>query len=96
VDIESLIQSSRPFLEWAVNWRSSLKPASLEAIIGDKPQRVAILSVDVVKGFCSMGPLSSQRVNAIVEPVVALFKAAYARGVRHIILSQDTHLEDAA
>jgi nicotinamidase-related amidase len=95
MDVESLIQNSRPFLEWVVNWRNNLKPASLATIIGDKPEHVAILSVDVVKGFCSVGPLSSQRVNAIVEPVVALFKAAYARGVRHVILSQDTHLEDA-
>ena len=95
MDVESLIQNSRPFLEWVVNWRNNLKSASLATIIGDKPEHVAILSVDVTKGFCSVGPLSSQRVNAIVEPVVELFTVAYERGVRHIILSQDTHLEDA-
>jgi nicotinamidase-related amidase len=95
MDFESLIQNSRPFLEWVVDWRNNLGPASLDDILGDKPEHVAILSVDLVKGFCSVGPLSSKRVNAIVEPAVKLFTAAYDRGVRHIILSQDAHPEDS-
>jgi nicotinamidase-related amidase len=95
MDIEHLLTESRPFLEWVVNWRNNLSTASLDEIVGDRPERVMILSEDLVKGFCTVGPLSSPRVAAIVAPAVALFEAAYARGVRHFILAQDAHPEDS-
>jgi nicotinamidase-related amidase len=34
-------------------------------------------------------------VGRIVEPIVALFERAHSLGVRHFILPQDTHSEDA-
>jgi len=60
-----------------------------------RPEKTAILSVYVLKGFCSIGPLSSPRVGAIVEPIVQLMDNAWNLGLRHIILSQDTHEPDA-
>jgi nicotinamidase-related amidase len=95
VDLEHLLTKSRPFLRWVVDWRNNLSNASLDEIIAGEPEKVLILSEDLVKGFCTVGPLSSPRVAAIVAPAVALFEAAYERGVRHFILTQDAHPEDS-
>ncbi len=95
MDLEHLLAGSRPFLEWVVNWRNNLSTLSLDEIIGDRPETVMILSEDLVKGFCTVGPLSSPRVAAIVAPAVRLFDGAYARGVRHFILAQDAHPADS-
>jgi nicotinamidase-related amidase len=44
---------------------------------------------------CTVGPLSSPRVNQIVEPITRLFQTAWEQGVRDIALPQDTHPADA-
>lgn len=54
-----------------------------------------MLCVDIINGFCTIGPLSSPRVQAIVAPITRLFKAAHKHGVRHFVLTQDTHAPDA-
>lgn len=95
MNLETLLKESRPFLEWLIAWRNSLVPLSLDEIIAGEPEKVMILSEDLVKGFCTVGPLSSTRVRAIVAPAVRLFEAAYTRGVRHFILAQDSHPEDS-
>jgi len=90
----SLIVSSTPFLEFLDDWTASLPSVKLKAVIQD-PERTAIISVDVINGFCTIGPLASPRVNAIVKPIVRLFSRAWELGVRNILLSQDTHEPDA-
>ena len=97
MNVEQLIDSSRPFLSWLVNWHSSRPTVDLAAILEEAggADKVAILAVDVTYGFCSEGALASERVGAIVEPVVSLFQRAYELGVRHFVLPQDTHSEDA-
>ena len=45
----------------------------------------------MVVGFCDRGNLASPRVDALTEPVVDLFQRAHALGVRHFVLTQDTH-----
>ncbi|MBZ0299168.1 MAG: isochorismatase family protein, partial [Anaerolineae bacterium] len=72
-----------------------LQPVSVAALTQDIPETVGIISVDVIKGFCTIGPLSSPRVNDIVAPIRLLFEQAWAAGVRDIALPQDTHDEDA-
>jgi nicotinamidase-related amidase len=64
-------------------------------VINDQPDKVAVISVDVINGFCYEGPLASPRVATIVDPIVALFKKTYQAGVRHFILTQDTHPVDS-
>lgn len=86
--------SEKAFLEWLEAWEAKLPSASLESIVAE-PARVAILSVDLVKGFCYEGPLASPRVAGIVPAVVDLFRRAYDLGVRHFILTQDTHDPDS-
>ena len=98
MNLEELTNSSRPFLAWLVDWyinRSSLPWAELLDGAEDAPARIAVLAVDVTSGFCSEGPLSSERVGRIVDPISRLFQRAHDRGVRHFILPQDTHSEDA-
>ncbi len=90
----SLVERSKPFLMFLDEWMAALPQISLKHAIQD-PRRTAIISVDVINGFCTIGPLSSPRVNAIVRPIAQLFSAAWDLGVRHILLSQDTHEPDA-
>ncbi len=59
------------------------------------PATVGVFSVDVISGFCYEGPLASQRVAAIVPPIVRLFRRAYQLGVRSFVLVQEGHSEGA-
>jgi len=98
VNLEELTTSSQPFLAWLVDWynsRPALAWAELLDGVENPPARVAVLAVDVTSGFCSDGPLSSERVGRIAEPIARLFQRAHDCGVRHFILPQDTHSEDA-
>jgi nicotinamidase-related amidase len=94
MDIQKLIQDATPFLQWCGQWHDELPTWDLATEIGD-PASVAVLSVDVINGFCYEGPLSSPRVAAIVPPIVQLLQRAHALGVPHFILTQDTHDEQA-
>jgi nicotinamidase-related amidase len=89
-----LLTQSKTFLAFLENWQAQLQPVVLAEVIKN-PDRVAILSVDVINGFCYEGPLASPRVAGIVEPIASLFTSAWAQGVRQIILCQDTHEPDA-
>lgn len=85
---------TKKFLDYLEKWYANLPEEKLNRVLS-RPEKTAILSVDVLKGFCSIGPLSSPRVGAIVEPIVQLMDNAWNLGLRHIILSQDTHEPDA-
>ncbi len=86
----SFVSDSIPFLEFLQRWIDGLPAASIEKVM-PSPERTAILSVDVINGFCYEGPLASPRVARIVQPIRDLFQAAWGRGVRDILLIQDTH-----
>lgn len=91
---ESLLSTSRPFLEWVVDWHNNLGSVSLDSVVADA-DRTAVLAIDLLNGFCYQGPLSSDRVAGIVRPIVRLFAAAHAMGVRHFLLPQEDHPPDA-
>jgi len=91
------VEQSMKFLNHLQSWMEGLQPLSMgelgaEAGGGDK---VAVLSVDVINGFCFEGLLASERVARIVEPIVDLFRKAYGAGVRDFVLTQDCHPRDA-
>lgn len=90
----SLATKSRPFINYVEDWLNSLPTAKLSKLISD-PSRVAVVSVDIINGFCTIGPLASPRVQGIVKPIAKLFRDCYDTGVRHFILTQDTHEPDA-
>jgi nicotinamidase-related amidase len=85
------------FLTWLDNWYEGLKPMPLRQILEEAggPEGVACVSVDLIVGFCSEGPLSSPRVGALAPRVAELFRRAHAAGVRDFVLTQDSHPEDS-
>lgn len=96
MDTEMFISQTKPFIGWMLDWKAGLQPAAFGSLIQDNdPSTVGVVCVDVIEGFCTVGPLSSARVNQIVEPITALFKLAWEQGVRDICLPQDTHPADA-
>ncbi len=82
------------FLDWLTRWEAELPAIPLESVVRE-PSRTAILSVDLIKGFCTIGPLASPRVAGIIPAVVRLFERVYNLGVRHFLLTQDTHDPDS-
>jgi len=98
MNLERLMAESRSFLNWLVDWYNNRPTVELIQLIQgveNDPSRVAILAVDVTTGFCYEGSLSSPRVGRIPGPIARLFQRAYDLGVRHFILPQDTHSENA-
>lgn len=92
---EQLIENSKPFLNYVVEWKESLPSLALVEVVNSNPDSVAVVSVDVINGFCYEGLLASPRVAMIVDPIVELFQKSYEAGIRHFILTQDTHPADA-
>ncbi len=98
MNLEELIAGSRPFLAWLVDWynsRTVLPLVELATETGTARDRVAVLAVDVTSGFCSQGPLASERVGRIVEPIARLLRRTYDLGARSFIMPHDTHSADA-
>jgi nicotinamidase-related amidase len=87
----NLADQARPFLAYLEEWYNGLAPLSLAELIAGQPERVALISIDVINGFCKSGPLASERVGRIARPVAELFQRAYDLGVRNFALTQDTH-----
>jgi len=90
----TIAERAAPFLTYLEEWFASLKPFSLEREISD-PSTVAVMSVDIINGFCYEGPLASPRVAALVPPIVRLFEHAHRVGIPHYVLIQDTHSPEA-
>jgi nicotinamidase-related amidase len=91
----NLPDRSRPFLAYLEEWYANLPELPLSELIAGEPERVAAISIDVIKGFCTSGPLASERVGRIARPVAELFAQAHNQGVRNFALTQDTHDPDS-
>jgi nicotinamidase-related amidase len=94
MELNALIGQSAEFLRFEDQWMKNLPAAAAGDLFAD-PDRAAIVSVDVINGFCSFGPLASPRVGAIADPIAHLLGLAWGLGVRKIVLTQDTHEPDA-
>ncbi|NPV55751.1 MAG: cysteine hydrolase [Anaerolineae bacterium] len=90
----NLLATSGEYLSYLDDWLAGLPEIALSEVVGD-PNTCAIISVDVIEGFCHVGPLASPRVADIVAPITRLFESAWALGVQHYILTQDAHFPDA-
>jgi nicotinamidase-related amidase len=97
MDVEQLIADSKPFINWLVDWYNDRPTIALVDVLKEAggADRVAVMAVDVTAGFCSQGPLASERVGGIVQPIARLFNRAHDLGVRHFVLPQDAHSENA-
>ncbi len=91
---KSLAGQAKPFLDYLDDWTANLAAMPMADAAPD-PARAAIVSVDVINGFCYEGALSSPRVAGIVEPITRLFRRAWQHGLRHFVLSQEMHDPDA-
>ena len=91
----ALSQRAESFLRWLELWRDGLERRSFTEAV-PVPASTAVMSVDLINGFCSEGPLASPRIAAIVPAVVTLFEKAHAAGVSHFLLFQDAHSEEAS
>ena len=92
-----LRERSAPYLDFVESWLEALPNLPLYSIFSTSgsPERVAIVSVDLIVGFCHSGPLSSPRVAGILPTVQRLFERAHEAGIDKIALAQDTHRPDA-
>ncbi len=89
-----LIENSRPFFNWLMEWQSGRPDFDLAAemqALGLKAENVAILSADMINGFCYEGNLASPRVRALIPAIVGLFNQAHALGIRNFVLAEDHH-----
>lgn len=89
-----LAAQAEPFLAYLQGWLENLPVLPIARAVPN-PIQAAILSVDVIEGFCNQGALASPRVASIVAPVANLFQQAWQAGVLNFILTQDTHEPDA-
>ncbi len=83
-----------PGLQLIDQWFDQLEPISIHALTND-PKRVALISTDMINGFCDKGPLASERVRRLMQPVRQLFLDCHGAGVEHFVLLQDTHHPEA-
>ncbi|RPJ49764.1 MAG: cysteine hydrolase [Chloroflexi bacterium] len=91
---QSLAEQAKPFLDYLDDWMAEQTALPITQAVPD-PAKAAVLSVDVINGFCYEGPLASPRVAEIVDPITRLFELAWQYGVRNIVLSQEMHEPDA-
>ena len=75
---------------FVTDWLGTLQATTLSELVPD-PARAAFFASDVINGFFRFGPLSSDRVNTLTQPIVELFRSGWDHGVREFVLLQDTH-----
>jgi nicotinamidase-related amidase len=91
---KSLLSDSQSFLNFLEEWLVNLPSLSISnAVIN--PEKTAVLCVDITRGFCTEGPLSSPRVNSIISPIVRLMELNWKAGVKHYLIPFDAHEPDA-
>ena len=92
-----LARRSAAFLDYLDQLVAGLPEASLREVIerAGGPQRVAVVVVDVINGFCKSGSLASERVGQIVPPTARLLEAARDLGVTRVAVLRDSHHPEA-
>ena len=90
----TLAEESRQFMDYIENWLVHLPTLTLDEALPE-PEKSAIISIDVINAFLYEGHLASPRVAAIDKPITTLMAAAWARGLRDILLVQEGHQEDS-
>ncbi len=90
----NLTTTALPFLRYLDAWYNALPSVALTELIDGRPAHIALVSVDMIDGFCTEGPLAGARVGALKRPVAELFQRAHDAGVRAFALTQDTHPHD--
>jgi len=87
-------RETNDYLALIDDFQCSLKAVSIGDVMED-PGKTALLTVDVTNAFCRTGNLASERVATIINPIVELFKIAWDKGLKDIVLIQDCHTPKA-
>ena len=89
--------SDPDFLPWLERHAAERPSLSLDSILGQSggASGCAVVCVDLLEGFCREGPLSSERVGALIEPTCAFLKSAHAAGVSKFFFPSDCHPMDS-
>ena len=82
------------YLDFLDEFYMNLKELPIGNILND-PAKAAIISVDMINAFCRTGNLASDRVAAIIEPIVDLLMLAWKEGLKRIVLLNDCHTNNA-
>lgn len=92
--MDRLLEHSSAYLEFLEAWLEALPSLDVSTL---DPARTALVSVDLIEGFCHEGALASPRVAAIIPNIVSLVERLEAHGLKreHIAFVQDAHPEDA-
>lgn len=80
-----------PFIEQLNNLTDGLEPLSIESLIVD--ETVLIVS-DMIKGFTTLGSLSSPRVGQLVKPIEQLAQRIDQMGIESVAFA-DAHSKDS-
>jgi len=90
----NMIKKNENFLKFLDGFYLNLIELPIDEILDD-PEKVAIISVDMINAFCRIGKLASDRVAAIIDPVINLLMLAWKKGLKNIVLLNDCHTYDA-
>lgn len=92
-DTARFVAERAPFLGYLKGLESSWTAVPFEDLIAEAggPENVAVIGVDLLKGFCCEGALASPRVGAIVPAAVRMLTRAHDLGVRHFFFPSDEH-----
>lgn len=92
-----LRERSAAFLDYLDDFVASRQDVPLDEVLSGAggPEKVALIAVDVVNGFCVEGPLASERVGQIVAPIRRVMQALHDRGGRAFAVLRDSHAPDA-
>ena len=85
------------FLPWLDRHASQREALSLEELIAGSGggEHCAVAVVDLLEGFCRTGPLASDRILGIVDPIVGLLRRTHRLGVSRYLFPCDSHAEDS-
>jgi len=82
------------YIHFLESWMDALPGGDLKKLV-PVPENCAVISVDVIKGFCSIGPLASPRVAEIIKPIERLIRKAWDIRIHNLLFIQDTHEPNA-
>ena len=96
-EVARFVAERAPFLEYLKTWEASWPEVSWEALVAGSggAERVAVVGVDLVNGFCHQGALASPQVNALVGPTVRILTRAHQQGVHRFLFPCDAHPPDS-
>lgn len=96
--LNAVTPSDAPFLRWLEQWHATLPSLSISRDLiasAGGAERVGVVVVDLLVGFCSEGALASPRVGALGPGVARFLTALHDAGVRQFAVARDSHVPDA-